>query len=489
MDCQCRVNNRMPYEELSHTVVKPTLATGTPPAKANPSVRVRIVETTAEFDALEADWNALLEKSPARVFQTFEWLRTWWEYKATAGDRLHILVFSDGETTVGLAPLMMQTFRVAGLPLCRRLQFIGAGLTDYSDVLIAPGYESAIFASMARYLVEHRHMWDVFDLEDVNEESPLVLRFPDHLRAARLPVYSYQGNVCPWFELPASADDIMSEMSPSSISNFRRKKKKFYNQFGGELKVVTREAEDIANAIEDFSVVHGNRWKSLGFPSAFDDPGMRAFHVSFAQKFARRGWLRLYLLYARGEPVAAHFGFNFRGRIYLYHANVQGSADVMRCSPGLIIRTHVMTDGIQEGMKIFDYLRGDEEYKHREWKTFPSRNYLLRIASPRATSAPRFWFFLLKELWRKTMVRARWEYYGYRRFLITRNPAWPSRVRFIGGRAADLLSLGYDFVYRHSPLRSVSWLRLREGAAEQAKTREKIQAEDPLASAEGETDL
>ncbi len=463
----------MPHDERHSDLVELQSPPQGSPAAAEPSIRMAIVTTTAEFDALEEQWNILLEKSPARVFQTFEWLRTWWEYKARANEQLHIIVFSDSGTTVGIAPLALQIFRVAGIRLYSRLQFIGAGLTDYSDFIIAPGYEAAVYRTFARYLAERGEIWDVLDLEDVNEESLLTRRFPDYLRAAALPVYSYQGNVCPWFELPASPEGVLSHMGPSSVSNLKRKQKKLFTQFGGELKIVSQETDGIAEAIDDFSIVHGNRWKNLGFPSAFDDPKMREYHVSFAGKFARRGWLRLYLMYANGRPVAVHFGFNFRGRIYVYQGNAFGPAEVMRYSPGLVIRIRVITDGVKEGMRIFDYLRGDEEYKDREWKTIASRNYLLRTASPGRTKKVRFLFFLLEEFCRKCRARTLWEYYGYRRFCITKDPTLSARLGFIGRRAAELLSLSYDFLYRHSPLRSVAWLRLRKGTAERPlRTRE-----------------
>jgi hypothetical protein len=161
----------------------------------------------------------------------------------------------------------------------------------------------------------------------------------------------------------------------------------------------------------------------------------------------------MFFLSADGQPVAVTFCFNYRGRIYMYQSNAHGSDAVMKCSPGFIVRSVAMTEGIAEGMRVFDFLRGDEEYKYREWNAVKSQNWLFRARSPRPASVAGFVFFLAKELGGKVRTRAVREYYEFRRMRIVKRPSPGAAARYIGATALRLLGMGVHFIVRHSPFR------------------------------------
>jgi hypothetical protein len=216
------------------------------------------------------------------------------------------------------------------------------------------------------------------------------------------------------------------------------------------MTLIQHATDDIERGIEEFSRIHGERWKSLGHPSAFDNPELRAFHVEFARKFARRGWLRLRFLNIDGVARAVNFEFYYNKRIYMYHSNAHGPAELMKCSPGSISRKLSIEQGVLEGMQIYDFLRGDEPYKYTEWKATDSKNYLLRLASPAVMARPRFLLFLALELFGKALNRSRREVYDYRRFVVTHEHSLTARVGYVLKRAGQLLILGYNFVLRHT---------------------------------------
>ncbi|MBI1806225.1 MAG: GNAT family N-acetyltransferase [Ignavibacteria bacterium] len=421
---------------------------------------VRLITSNAEFDALEEEWNTLLGHTDTSVFQTFEWLRTWWKYFAKPNYRLHIIVFIYEQRIVGIAPLFIERQRVLGLRIFSRLQFIGRGLSDYVDCIIQPGFEQIVLNAFAHYLNANSKQWDVFDVEDVNERSPLVKIFPDMLRNHGINVYQYQGNVCPYINLPTSSEMLLPSLGPTTSYNFKRKFKRLQQGFKAEVETYKEETDDIQRAVAEFSHIHGGRWKSQGYPSAFDDEKHRAFHVEFSCKFARRGWLRIFFLKVNDLPVAVSYSFNYNKRIYMYQSNAHGTDDVMKCSPGFLVRSIAMVDGIEEGMRVFDFLRGDETYKYKEWKAIDSKNYLIRASSPTHMSRPRFMFFLMFELLMKCTVRVKREYYQFRRFNIVKpRTAW-EKVRYVGLKITDLFALGYNFIVRHSPFRSIQKLQI-----------------------------
>lgn len=430
-------------------------------AREEPACGILLATTPEAFDSLEKTWNSLLNGIECSVFQTFEWLRTWWKYKAEPGDTLHILVFYKRDLIVGIAPLYIHPVRALGMTVARRLTFIGTGLSDYVDLIVTPGYESDVYDALCRLLASGQTSWDIFDLEDVNESSHLVTHLPGVLKRNGLNVYTYQGNVCPFILLPDSPDDLFKGAGSTGENNYRRKNKKLQSKFSSEIKIFQSEKDDIDTGVADFCRIHGKRWKSMGYPSAFDDEQMQRYHIEFSRKFAHRGWLRLYVLYIHGQPIAVTYNFNYRKRIYMYHSNAHGPDDVMRCSPGLVVRCTSMLDGIREGMKIFDYLRGNESYKYQELHAKNSKNFLLRVMVPKPLSFIRFYLFLQTQMAIKSVNRSKREYYGYRRFVITDKPSFVGKLVFVGGIFVDLLKISYDFIYRHSPLRSINALSIR----------------------------
>jgi hypothetical protein len=207
--------------------------------------------------------------------------------------------------------------------------------------------------------------------------------------------------------------------------------------------------------VKEFAAIHGERWKSQGYPSAFDDPAHIAFHTEVSRKIAHRGWLRMHFLRVKDTPIALCYAFNYKDRIYMYHSNAHGTEEMMKCSPGFLIRSLAMADGITEGMKVFDYLRGDEPYKYREYQGVDSKNYLLRVSSGTPTGRVRFFAFLMFELAGKGISRTQREFYEYKRFTITEKRSPADRIGYVTRRAGELGLLAYNYIMRHAPTKSL----------------------------------
>ncbi len=413
-------------------------------------VSVRVLRTDAEFDVIGPTWDAVLEHSEATVFQTYEWQRTWWKY--FGGKRtLLVLLFDLDGTTVGIAPMFAERERLLGLPVATRIKFIGVGLSDYLSIIAVAGNETAVVGALAGWLASHPREWDVFDLEDVPQTCPSFEKLPASLESAGLRVYRYQGSVCPRIGLPGSEGELLRQLGPSSSYNLKRKLKRMHTTYTSEVRLVSKPDETIDRAIGDFAVIHGGRWKSQGHPSAFDDPHHRAFHAEVCRKMAARDWLRIFFLDIAGNPAAVNFSFNFRSTIYMYQSNAHGPDEVMKCSPGLLIRSIAMTGGIAEGMRVFDFMRGDEAYKYREWAAVDVNNWLLRSSSPTRGGSARFLLFLASEFLGKAAQRFKMEYYDYRRYKISGQSEDVPVPVYAMGKFSELLSMTAHFFARHLP--------------------------------------
>ncbi len=112
--------------------------------------------------------------------------------------------------------------------------------------------------------------------------------------------------------------------------------------------------------------LHEQRWNGAG--GAFRDPRPAQLQRQFAGEMARQQRLWLTTLNLDGRAAAAWYGFTSDDAVYFY----QGGRDPewQRESVGLVLMSLMIQRAIERGYRIFNFLRGDDEYKNA-WK--PSR--------------------------------------------------------------------------------------------------------------------
>ena len=98
-------------------------------------LRVTAIKKFEEFLALKDIWNDLIDRSRERnVFLTHDWLRCWWKGYGN-GKNIFILLVSDFDGPVGIAPLMISKEIRRNIPI-RRLGFIENQEVAHMDFIV-----------------------------------------------------------------------------------------------------------------------------------------------------------------------------------------------------------------------------------------------------------------------------------------------------------------------------------------------------------------
>src|SRR5207245_5688532 len=107
--------------------------------------------------------------------------------------------------------------------------------------------------------------------------------------------------------------------------------------------------------------LHEQRWDGAG-GGAFRDPRNERLQRQFAGEMAKQKRLWLTTLDLDGQPAAAWYGFTSDDTVYFYQS---GRAwRWKRESVGLVLMGLMIQRAIQQGYRAFDFLRGDDRYKH-----------------------------------------------------------------------------------------------------------------------------
>ncbi|WP_437736155.1 GNAT family N-acetyltransferase [Sorangium sp. So ce1335] len=335
---------------------------------------IEVLYRRGELAALREPWNALWQRCPAATtFQRPEWLIPW--CRELGPEEVLALVFRSPseQGLVGLAPLAIHRYRGE-----RLVALLGAGITDYNDVLAAPGYERAVAAAVLAHLRDRAADWDVADLHDLRGSSPLLAveapaGWSDEIEKLE---------ACPMVTIPEGAgpDDLFSPGMRARVGRARKRLAK-----AGALRVDVADAASVDELLDALFANHRARWVSRGEGGVLDE-ALRPFHRAVAAGLCARGALRLFGLRLDGRIIASLYGLAERDGLASYITGFD--PEFAWYSPGLVMLASAIEHAAREGARTVDFLRGREPYKY-EWGAVDRWTYRRRLRHRGAGEAGR----------------------------------------------------------------------------------------------------
>jgi CelD/BcsL family acetyltransferase involved in cellulose biosynthesis len=367
------------------------------PLSAEP-LALGVVSDAQGFAALRPEWEALLEASDAALFNAWGWLYPWWQRIAPDREPWIFTARDRGGALVGLLPLGLEVRSVAGVRV-RRLAFLGETHegSDYLGLLAPRGHERALAETFAQGLLASMDGWDVLELTDLRDDSPLLEALTEvfqseGLRCAVQPRYTCP---CETFEPGETFDAFLRRTGRRD--NYQRRRRWLERQPGFELDLRQTPGE-LSRALADFQTLHRARWEEDGGSQGIKGPSVEAFHRDATQWLAETGKTRLYTLRLGEKALASVYGLVHRGE-FLYFQS--GFDPAWRSkSVGLVLVGETFRDSLAAGLRSYDFLRGTEPYK-AEWTHQTRHTVSLRIHARRGAGA----WFTRHERWAATTRR------------------------------------------------------------------------------------
>ena len=299
-------------------------------------------EPIADLESVRPEWSALAQSS-GNLFSTWEWTDAWWRHLGR-GQLSVVLCRHGGGEVMALLPL----FCVAG-----RLLLLGSGASDELGPISAPKDRKAAAETLGRFLGATPFPWDAF----VGDDMPGDVAWDQVLG----------GRITRRLASPSLRTDGMSwqDFLNTKSANFRGQVRGRERRLRQDHHVVLYETEDptrLEGDLETLFGLHVARW-GLAHAEKFAGRQQRAFLHEFAATALRNGWLRLRILELDGRPAAAMLNFRFGGSEWYY----QGGRDpeVGRDSVGFVLQVHAVREALNDGVRRYRFLRGDEAYKRR----------------------------------------------------------------------------------------------------------------------------
>ena len=306
------------------------------------------------LEGLAEEWRELWERCPGlHCFQRPEWLLPWVRH-FFRGQRIWTLAIRHNGRLAGLAPFFLH--RHHRNSEVRQVSFLGAGITDYLDILCEPEIEEQAVRMVFQFLWDNRARWDICDFQELSDRSPVVSAdvAPGMCQAW------LRCGTCPVVALPGTESEF-DESLRGRFKNLRRTIHKIERDPDVEITAV--DAENYREHLLDLFRLHRERWKERHETGMFANPAIRGFHLDVAAGFMPAGMLRSYRMRYQGETISVWYGFASRGRYYAYLTGFD--PEFARLSPGQVLLAHSMKSAIAEGAGSYDFLRKTEDFKYR----------------------------------------------------------------------------------------------------------------------------
>ncbi len=308
------------------------------------------------FDALAGEWNALLRRSATNtLFLTREWQKVWWQILGDGA--LRLMAWRDpAGALIGMAPL----FFAAGEPGPAEIAFVGCReVSDYLDFIFDRQHESACYRALVEELASPAcPEWNALSLCNIPETSPTLTLLPELARERGWSAEVRFEDVCPIIPLPDTFDAYLATLDGRERRELQRKMRRA----GAEARLAFADsAATLDRDMDDFI-----RLMTASMPgkASFMTPRMASFFRAMARAMLEAGWLQLSFLEVDGARAATYLNFARDDSVLVYNSGLDPTQFAF-LSPGQVLLGRLIERAIQERRRAFDFLQGNEEYKHK----------------------------------------------------------------------------------------------------------------------------
>jgi CelD/BcsL family acetyltransferase involved in cellulose biosynthesis len=281
----------------------------------------------------------------------------------------------------GVLPFVRHRVTVYGFPILK-LSVPANVHSLRASLAVCAGEERGAVLKALWQAAKDLPRWDMIDVANVVEgnglDGLLAQARADGYPVARkrtsqslyLPISasSLSGGQAPW----------LAGTRPKFRSHLRRARRQLEEQGLEENSILTCKHFDVADpeALKKFYDLEASGWKGTEGTAIQCDPRTRQFYDLVAQAAARDGYLSLDYLELNGKAIAAHFGFNLRGRYFLAKAGYDEA--YRRQGPGQLLVHEILSETLQRGLYEFDFV-GPATWDESRWASERRTNYRIFI--------------------------------------------------------------------------------------------------------------
>lgn len=277
------------------------------------------------------------------------WMRTWWQSFGQDYELFLLSARDENGNLHGIAPMMRSadTAYLLGNP----------DVCDYLDFINRPGNEEGILSAFINYAAGKG-----IDQIKLHAQRPDAIFFQADKKGVISRNYSISVSDEDWsyeVELPAAWEEYLGRLNKKQRHEVRRKIRKLDNEKPGySFQVISDPYQIEENSAQFFQLFLQNEEKAQ-----FMTASMKVFFKNILINCASENLLKMGLLKVDHQTAAAVLFFVYNNRIYLYNSGYRN--DYRELSVGLLSKVFLLKYSLENGFRVYDFLKGQEVYKER----------------------------------------------------------------------------------------------------------------------------
>lgn len=336
-----------------------------------------IIEDESRFEGLREQWNGLLLKSDIKsVFLRWEWMFKWWEnYKPKLTDgRLFIIVGQSNGDLKLIFPAYLDREKNGRLTV---LYFLGSRFesSDYLSIITCPQKSAELIGLMIEFVTQIRPDVDIWRLLNVLDNDSVMAAFQSHMQKTGRKVLRRHHQICPFISLHGGWDEYVKKLSKNMRYNMQRRIRKLFDEFNAEFDWF-KKPDEIESAVESLFNLHEKRWETREENTRFQAGLRMQFHKDVSKLFMEADILRLFRIRVGEEIAAMLYCFQYQGEMMYFQAGFDPKWE--KQSVGLVLMAKTIEYSFNHNLRLFDFMRGNEDYKYK-WTSTVRKMDLLEV--------------------------------------------------------------------------------------------------------------
>lgn len=333
-------------------------------------MHVDIIDSYADFAALELNWNAIYDKDPeAQFFMSWCWLSRIFTVYPNRWRILAVRSRDDGNSYVCFFAIQLKTVWSRRKKRFRNELHMAGTLFwgQYNGFICDPAWEDQAIPSLAAQLKQLD--WSRISLKYLYTSQKRIKLFTgefpsDQFRLSFQERWINKGKtnnlICPYIELPKTYDDyLQSRLSVKTRQKVRRFTRKF--EGSDELYFTVTNEFTLQRDLDIFVELWTEKW--IEIKGAKTKLLARKFRIIIENTYACND-LYMPILWQGDSPICvqANFVDRRKGEVFFF---VSGRKEGIKIPyVGLLIHANVIRWAIENGFNIYDFCHGNEPYKY-----------------------------------------------------------------------------------------------------------------------------
>ena len=302
------------------------------------------------FDSLQPEWLELLNKTvDGDVFQSPQWLRTWWDCFGK-GASLKLFSIRSGSELIGILPMMQRG---------STLSFIAdPDVCDFHDAIVSGPQCAEALTHLVKTCLSSGIT--TIELSGLRPDSFILSNIPPVAEALGLTTESAHEDTSPWISpLTDSWDAYLNQLSGKDRHELKRKMRRLDASGLSPKYYSVDKISAQSNEMDDFlKLMALSREEKHGFLTQEREH----FFRTLIENLSKAGIVKIFFLDLESKRVSACICFDYKNVYALYNSGFDPA--YANLSVGLLLKAYSIQDAIANKRKAFDFLRGSEDYKY-----------------------------------------------------------------------------------------------------------------------------